>query len=105
MASYGIKQYVFSSKNIPPSGNILESDKVIRLGIQTMPGVKFLINSDDKESAKIQIGRTGIYQIDLSSLGYITSLIIDSDSINTVKENYCYIDIIYEKASEIKEGE
>ena len=85
---------------------------VIKLGITTIPGVKFNLNNATKNSnnqvATIEIGRTGFFELDLKGLGMIINsikvdaeIIPDTDPIqykhvNTINNNYCYIDFIYE---------
>ena len=47
--------------------------QISHLGIQGEPGVHFCINGSEDEDA-IMIGNTGIYEIDLDGVGYISSL-------------------------------
>ena len=55
---------------------------VIKLGIQAPMGTKFILNKPSSETAEhyktnhdIEIGYYGIYELDLSDIGHITSLI------------------------------
>ena len=69
---------------------------IIQLGIQTLPGTKFYLNSANNP---IIIGNTGIYELDLSGLSEITSLTFEQRSIQAISDNnnaYLIIDIIYE---------
>lgn len=51
---------------------LLEGKKVISLGIQGSPDDTFTINSD---GTNIKLGKTGIYELDLTNgLGLITNL-------------------------------
>ena len=65
--------------------------QISHLGIQGEPGVSFCINgSEDKDA--IMIGNTGIYEIDLDGVGYISSLrFLEQD-----------LDEFYSEASESK---
>ena len=47
--------------------------QISHLGIQGEPGVQFCINGSEDKYA-IMIGNTGIYEIDLDGVGYISSL-------------------------------
>ena len=80
-----IKQFIYygsgSSFNHPQDSeinpwviNLFTSYKQItHLGIQGEPGVKFCLNNSTNENA-ISLGATGIYEINLEGMGYITSL-------------------------------
>lgn len=47
--------------------------QISHLGIQGEPGVKFCLNGSEDFDA-ISIGATGIYEINLGGIGYITEL-------------------------------
>lgn len=75
---------------------------VTHIGVQGRPGVSFRLN---KSLDWITIGATGIYELDLSGLSYITSIAFDKntigylDVINGDKKNPSegiLIDIIYD---------
>jgi hypothetical protein len=51
---------------------------ITHIGIQGRPGVKFRLNGS---LDWITIGATGIYELDLSGLSYITSIAFDRNSI------------------------
>lgn len=84
-------------------GNLLEEldiEYVAQIGIQTLPGVRFILNGG---TDYITIGQTGIYEIELTDGPTITSLRFDSESIKLISEMadaYLIIDMIY-KASEV----
>lgn len=74
---------------------------VVKLGITTIPGVKFNFNKTEDASndtfPTIEIGRTGFFELDLKDLAMtINSITVaDSTSAATINNNYCYIDFIY----------
>lgn len=71
---------------------------IIQLGIQSLPGLRFTINSNFDP---IIIGATGIYELDLvDSSASITSLSFDQASLELINQNpdgYLIIDIVYEE--------
>ncbi len=70
---------------------------VTQLGIQALPGTKFILN---KSNEPIIIGYTGIYELNLEGISEITSLQFEQKSLNVINNtpNACLIvDIIYEK--------
>lgn len=71
---------------------------IIQLGIQSLPGLRFTINSNFDP---IIIGATGIYELDLvDSSASITSLSFDKASLELINKNpdgYLIIDIVYEE--------
>lgn len=71
---------------------------IVQLGIQSLPGLKFTINSNFDP---IIIGTTGIYELDLiDSSASITSLAFDKASLELINQNpdgYLIIDIVYEE--------
>ena len=79
--------------------NIFNNYKSItQIGIQAPPGVKFYLN---KSSNPITIGKTGIYELDLTGMGFISAIRFSSpelatfiDADNTAR---LLIDIIYEE--------
>lgn len=86
----GLSQKALCNKNIFKDYGIVK-----QLGIQTLPGTKFRINTDKDY---IQIGSTGIYELDLSDLIEIEAIQFDEDSINTISSSLAYliIDILYD---------
>lgn len=70
---------------------------IVQLGVQSLPGTKFYLNGS---SNPIIIGNTGIYELNLEGLTQINSLQFDSSSISLIESNknaYLIVDIIYEK--------
>ena len=66
-----------------------------QLGVQAPPGTKFYINNNN---VPVIVGYTGLFDLDLTSLGSITSLTFDSASINRIKNNdgaILIVDIAY----------
>lgn len=84
---------------------------IYQLGIQAIPGTKVYINSPNV-GKPIVIGKTGIFELDLNDQSVITSLRIDKQSLQNIRdinygtsfsstlnpttEAYLLIDIIYE---------
>ena len=72
---------------------------IIQLGIQTLPGTKFNLNTN---LDPIIVGATGIYELDLTdSSAVLTSLTFEKDSLDLINKNpdgYLIIDILYEEA-------
>ena len=92
-----IKQIVYcnnnSTKNSPrnlvdtqlTSGTIFSNYLPIsQLGVQAPPGTKFYINGNDNP---VIVGFTGLFEVDLTSGGTITTLTFDENSIKRIKEN------------------
>ena len=67
---------------------------ILQLGIQTIPGAKFRLNTGDP----IIIGSTGIYELDLNNKTEITSLTFDADTMLAIQNlnAYLIIDVVYE---------
>lgn len=110
--SFAVKQLRYYGKNntnnepddISPRGNnnLINGKNVVKLGIQAPPGTHFWVNSDPDYNAdtSVIVGLTGIYEIDLTNLSYITSLKFDDNSINLIDNNNSLsliIDYIYEE--------
>ena len=116
MAEYHIGQKIWRS-GVSETTELLPKTNVIKLVITTIPGVKFKLNDSNNiqqdQVATIEIGRTGLFELDLKGLGMtINSIKIDptdsrEENINgekktiythaeTINNNYCYIDYIYE---------
>ena len=60
--------------------------KVVQLGIQTDPGIKFKINNGEE----LTIGKTGIYELSLGNSIYITQL-------EFLQDVEAIVDILYEE--------
>lgn len=85
------------------SGNIFENyPNIKQLGIQSMPGVQFKINSETQDNWVV-IGLTGIYELDLEDLIDIHSIQFTETSVDAVADNetaYIIIDILYNEEGE-----
>lgn len=72
---------------------------VSHLGIQGQPNIIFYLNRD---GGPITIGGTGIYELNLEGLGYISSLRFDRQKLLEVYNNHVnpqhrlIVDIVYE---------
>ena len=81
------------------NGNIFDNYKSItQLGIQAPSGVKFKLN---KSNNWITIGKTGIYELDLTGMGFISAIRFSLPEletfINADSNARLLIDIIYEE--------
>lgn len=66
-----------------------------QLGIRALPGTKFYINGSD---TPVIVGFTGLFELDLTQGGVITSLTFDSESLNFIEQNnsaYLIVDMAY----------
>jgi hypothetical protein len=71
---------------------------ITHLGIQASPGTVFFLNR--ALDNPIAIGKTGIYELDVSGYGYISSIIFSDVTLSKVnEENGIIIDILYEGGS------
>lgn len=99
--------YAIQQLNYPPtlySGNLVSGSAfancvpIVKLGIQSLPGVRFRFNTNLEW---IVLGATGLYEIDLKdSAGTIVDLKFDKQSIQNINDNqnaYLIIDIVYEE--------
>ena len=71
---------------------------ISKLGIQTMPGVKFYLNDNDIDNIPVIINNTGIFELDLKDKVRINNLKFDAISLNSIQNNpnkYIIIDIVY----------
>lgn len=66
------------------SGAAFAGYTIVQLGIQAPPGTKFYINNNSNPNI---VGFTGLYEINLTSGGSITSLSFDEKSINWIKQH------------------
>ena len=87
-----------SSMSLIDGSAFEEYTPIIQLGIQSLPGLKFNINTN---LDPIIMGASGMFEIDLvNSSAYITSLTFDKQSLESINENpdgYLIIDIVYEE--------
>lgn len=99
--------YKIQQLNYPPtlySGNLISGSAfancvpIVKLGIQSLPGVRFRFNTNLEW---IVLGATGLYELDLKdSAGSIVDLKFDKQSIQVINDNenaYLIIDIMYEE--------
>lgn len=109
-----IKQFVYyglNNSNNTPQGSEFDNPwiynlfskyrQISHLGIQGAPGVQFCLNGSKDEDA-ITIGNTGVYEIDLGGVGYISSLRFLESKLNefypekSSEERRLIVDFIYE---------
>lgn len=81
------------------NGNIFDNYKSItQLGIQAPSGVKFKLN---KSNNWITMGKTGIYELDLTGMGFISAIRFNLNDLGIYVDNdvnaKILIDIIYEE--------
>lgn len=77
-------------------GTAFHSAPIVQFGIQTLPGVKVIIN----DHSSITVGSTGIYELSVDGLANINSIRIDANSLNNMQHNrngYVICDYIYEE--------
>lgn len=71
-------------------------EPILQLGIQTLPGVVFRLNSSTND---IIVGSTGVYELNVSEGAAINYLSFDSKSLNMIDNSnsgYLIIDILYD---------
>lgn len=76
--------------------DVIKTQAIVQLGIQTLPGTKIYLNDPQ---APIIIGPTGIYELDVDGLAYITQIKVDGRSLQTIESSqlgYIIFDFIYE---------
>lgn len=115
--SYTIKQYRYygdgSSKNYPEGlsksscviGDVFKYKdegkenyaRMVKLGIQTFPGIKFYLNGSD---SPMIVGSSGIFELDMSENLDIWQLRFDRESFELTTANksqfYLIVDAIYQ---------
>lgn len=96
-----IKQFIYDETikdTTPWRTNLLQDMAVSHLGIQGAPGTKFCINN---ENNSIEIGATGIYEIDLGDISGISYLkflnLVDNTSEDFSIDNKIIVDVIYQE--------
>lgn len=80
------------------NGNIFDNlGPISHIGIQGVPGTKFYLN---ESQYPIEIGYTGIYELDLGGYGHIYAIRFDKTDLQTKYTNTnsarLFIDIVYE---------
>lgn len=81
------------------SGSVFHNTlPIVQLGIQTLPGMKVYINN---HTNPIIVGQTGIYELNVDGISYITDLRFDGQTLTTINNKtnnaYLIVDYIYEK--------
>ena len=71
MSNYKIGQIIIKSAS---EKNQLENKLVTKLGVQGTPGATFQINGGND----ITLGQYGIYELDVTGLGYLISFVVTS---------------------------
>ena len=89
--------------DLSASGNnniFKELGVVTHLGIQAPSGTQFYLNNS---SYSIRVGSTGIYELDLTGIGSITSIRFSKDSLNAIETwtDGLIIDVLYEEATNL----
>lgn len=95
-----VKNYPLELNETRMSNHTLFQGKgsITHLGIQASPGTTFFLNKEADHP--IQIGKTGIFELDVSGYGYITHIAFATKSLELVNEdNGIIIDILYEGGS------
>ncbi len=73
---------------------------IVQLGIQSLPGTKFYLNNGIEP---VELGITGIYELDLTAGATITAIRFDRNSLDTIINNVnasLIVDIVYETEEE-----
>ena len=96
---YLINQTIITKDNLGQSKNIFSNKQVIKVGVSGYPGSTFIINSIDENNC-ITLNKYGIYELDVSDVGYLTSFIVNSLASYVDEEGVSitppmYIDYVY----------
>ena len=81
------------------SGSVFHNTfPIVQLGVQTLPGMKIYINN---HTNPVIVGQTGIYELNVDGLSYITDLRFDGSTLKIIDDNkekgtYLIIDYLYE---------
>lgn len=91
-------KYEMITKNNLINGAIFSNrTPITQLGIQTLPGTKFYLNNS---ADPVEVGITGIYELDLTTGATITALRFDRKSLETIINNTTaslIVDTVYEE--------
>lgn len=87
-----IKQFRYPDTAVQWEDNVFSNldGEVTQLGIQAPSGTKFYLNGFDNQ---LQVGCTGIYELDLEGLTTLTQLRFNSDSLANAET--IIVDVIY----------
>lgn len=87
-----IKQFRYPDTTVQWEDDVFSSldGEVTQLGIQAPSGTKFYLNGFDNQ---LQVGCTGIYELDLEGLTTLTQLRFNSDSLANAET--IIVDVIY----------
>lgn len=87
-----IKQFRYPDTTVQWKNNVFSDldGEVTQLGIQAPSGTKFYLNGFNNE---LQVGCTGIYELDLEGLTTLTQLSFDSGSLDNAET--IIVDVIY----------
>lgn len=100
---YLVGQTIVTAADEKKSTNIFDKKQVIKVGITGCPGSKFLLNSTDDRN-KITLNKYGVYELDVSDVGFLTSCYVTDLGTYTKEDNDpvtppIYIDYVYYKTS------
>lgn len=101
-----VKQFRYygenNSKNAPRNFEFKDNwfkniGAVSHLGVQATPGVRFYLND---QTNSIEVGQTGIYELNLENLGIIKTFKLDFVGLDTdsVAKYGIIVDVVYEGA-------
>ena len=81
------------------SGSVFHNTfPIVQLGVQTLPGMKIYINN---HTNPVIVGQTGIYELNVDGMSYITDLRFDGSTLKIINDNqkntYLIVDYLYEK--------
>lgn len=81
--AYKVSQHIFPRDEANFYASNFADGPIIKLGIQSLPGIKFLINNTEE----IVLGPSGIYEFDLDGELEINSLSFTSSTLAAIKSN------------------
>lgn len=81
------------------SGSVFHNTlPIVQLGVQTLPGMKIYINN---HTNPVIVGQTGIYELNVDGISYITDLRFDGSTLKIIDKNkndaYLIVDYLYER--------
>lgn len=86
------------SERIRITEEIAFNAPIIQLGVQAPPGFKFYVDNDD--NYPIEVGSTGIFEIELKDGIQITDITFDRSELDIINQSknslYLIIDVIYD---------